>query len=170
MDVIFRRRSIRHYTNEPVTREQIEQLLHAAMAAPSAGNAQPWRFLIITDRAKLDTISKLQPYAEMTVEASAAILVCGESKVEKHPGNWMLDCSAATQNILLMATAIGLGAVWVGIWPRQERLQVFNDLFQLPEGVAPFCLIPLGYPDEFKAPSERYDEAKVHWENWNPTK
>jgi nitroreductase len=166
MNSLFARRSIRHYTKEPVSQDTIEQLLKAAMAAPSAGNQQPWHFVVIQDRKILDEITNIHPYARMTTEASVAILVCGDLRAEKHPGFWVQDCSAATENILIEACEIGLGAVWVGVYPNEQRIAAMSKLAGLPDKIIPLSLIPIGYPAEHKPPSERYDIAKIHYNRW----
>jgi len=166
MNSLFTRRSIRHYTKESLKQDTIEMLLKAAMAAPSAGNQQPWHFIIIQDRNILDEIPKVHPYAQMTSEAPLAILVCGDLRNEKHPGFWVQDCSAATENILIEACELGLGAVWVGVYPNEQRVAALSKLVGLPEKIIPLSLIPVGYPAEHKPPSERYDVAKIHYNKW----
>jgi nitroreductase len=166
MKAILARRSIRHYTKEPVSQDTIEQLLKAAMAAPSAGNQQPWHFIVIQDRQILDDIPNIHAYAQMTAEASLAILVCGDLGIEKHPGFWVQDCSAATENILIEACEIGLGAVWVGVYPNEQRVEALSKLVGLPDKIIPLSLIPIGYPAEHKSPSERYNIAKIHYNRW----
>ena len=166
MQAILTRRSIRIYTPETVPDELIDEILYAAMAAPSAGNGQPWHFVVIRDRQLLDEIPHLHPYAEMARSASVAILVCGQTGQEKHPGFWVQDCSAATQNILLAAHALGLGAVWVGVFPREERVKGFMQLLGIPEEITPLSLIPIGYPAESKSPSNRYDSSRIHPNRW----
>jgi nitroreductase len=162
LQAILTRRSIRLYTPEAVKPESVAELLHAAMSAPSAGNQQPWQFVIINNRQKLDAIPVFHPYAEMVKLASVAVLVCGDTRLENSKGYWVQDCSAATQNLLLAAHALGLGAVWVGVYPREERVIEFRKLLGIPEEVIPFALIPLGYPAEDKPPSNRYDPSRVH--------
>ncbi|NLI14818.1 MAG: nitroreductase family protein [candidate division Zixibacteria bacterium] len=166
MNSLFKRRSIRHYTKEPIKPESIELLLKAAMAAPSAGNQQPWHFIVIQDRRILEEIPNLHPYAQMVMEAPLAILVCGDISSEKHPGFWVQDCSAATENILIEACELGLGAVWVGVYPNEQRVAALSKLVGLPEKIIPFSLVPIGYPAEHKPPSNRYDMAKIHYNRW----
>jgi nitroreductase len=166
MNSLFRRRSIRHYTKEPIKPESIELLLKAAMAAPSAGNQQPWHFIVIQDRRILEEIPNLHPYAQMVMEAPLAILVCGDLSSEKHPGFWVQDCSAATENILIEACELGLGAVWVGVYPNEQRVTALSKLVSLPEKIIPLSLVPIGYPAEHKQPSGRYDESRVHQNSW----
>ena len=165
-EMILARRSIRRYQRRKVASDDLEPLLRAAMSAPSAGNAQPWHFVVITDRALLDAIPEFHPYAAMVSEAPAAILVCGDPALEKYPGFWTQDCSAAVENLLLAAQAQGLGAVWVGIHPIEEREQSFRKLLGIPEGIIPFALVPVGYPAEEKPPADRYHPERVHRDGW----
>jgi len=160
------RRSIRRYTEKPVEAEKVQVLLTAAMAAPSAGNQQPWRFMVITDRALREQIAETSPYAKMLAEAPLAIVVCGETKGLRHPEMWQQDCAAATQNILLAAHAIGLGAVWLGFYPHTERSEPLADLLGLPDSVLPMAVIAIGYPAEQKEPAARFEPAFVHYESW----
>jgi nitroreductase len=166
MQAILTRRSIRKYTSEPVPNDMLDQLLRAAMSAPSAGNQQPWQFVLVLERQKLDAIPLFHPYAEMARSASAAILVCGDMRLEKNKGYWVQDCSAATQNILLAAHALDLGAVWVGVYPREERVEAFRKLLGIPQEVIPFAFVPVGYPGESKPPSNRYEPSMIHIEHW----
>jgi nitroreductase len=106
------------------------------------------------------------PYAAMLKQASVAVLVCGDATLEKHAGYWVLDCAAATQNLLLAAHAKGLGAVWCGVYPTADRVENFRKLLRLPEQIVPFSLIPLGFPDEQKAAEDRFDPARVHRNGW----
>jgi nitroreductase len=169
-DAVYTRRSIRKFTTQEVSRDDIEQLLHAAMSAPSAGNAQPWLFLVITDKIALAQIPPIHPYAAMCPESAATILVCGNTVAEKYPGFWPQDCAAAVQNMLLAARAKEIGTVWCGIYPLEERVQAFRRLFALPEEVIPFALTALGRTDQPFARRDRYDPAKVHWEKWQGTR
>ncbi len=166
MEAILSRRSIRRYTGQPVPEEIIKELLKAAMSAPSASNQQPWQFVIIDDRRILDEIPRFHPYAQMLREASWAIAVCGDTHLASMSGYWVQDCSAATQNILLAAHAKGLGAVWLGVYPREERTRMVQELVGLPGHVIPLCFISIGYPAEKKPPSNRYDESRVHHNRW----
>ena len=166
LEGIFTRRSIRKYSDEKLTDEQIRLLLKAGMQAPSAVNCQPWHFLVITSRDTMVEITKIHPYAQMLKEDACAILVKGDTQLEHGPGYWAVDCGAATQNILLAAHGQGLGAVWVGIHPREERKSIFKKLFELPEHIHPFALISIGYPAEIKQPAHRYKEDKIHYQKW----
>lgn len=167
MEALLTRSSIRAYTDEPVTDEQVEQLLRAAMAAPSAGNSQSWAFVVIRDRELLDAVPTVHPYAKMTPQAPLAILVCGDVSAEKYPGFWVQDCSAAVENLLLAAHIIGLGAVWTGIYPDEGRVEGFRRLFSLPDHIVPLALIPVGFPKETKEVTDRYDPAKIKRERWS---
>jgi len=167
MEALFSRRSIRKYTAGPITEEVLRELLEAAMSAPSAGNQQPWHFIIIDDRKILDDVPSFHPHSHMLKEAPVAILVCGDLKLEKHVGYWVQDCAAATENLLLAVHAKGLGAVWVGVFPREERVEGFRKLLRMPDHVIPFSLIPVGFPAESKPPRpDRYNTAKIHHNHW----
>jgi nitroreductase len=165
-EAITSRRSIRKYVAKNIPTEYTEKLLKAAMAAPSAGNQQPWHFIVVTDREILDEIPKFHPYSQMLYKAPLAILVCADTDIETHPGYWVEDCSAATQNILLAAHALGLGAVWLGIYPREERTGDIKKLFKLPASVMPLSLLSIGFPAEDKPPADRYNEERVHYNGW----
>jgi nitroreductase len=166
LDAIFTRRSIRKYTDRPVPEELVTGLLKAAMAAPSAGNEQAWQFIVIRDRTLLDAIPKFHPYAAMIKFAPVAILVCGDLTLEKYKGCWVQDCSAAAQNLLLAATAQGLGAVWTAVYPMEDRVTGMRKLLSLPEHVISLSLIPVGYPAEQPAKAERFNSARVHQDRW----
>ena len=132
MKEILERRSIRKYTGKPVSDELIEKLLRAAMAAPSAGNQQPWEFVVIKDRNTMDAVTEIHPYSLMLKEAAFAIVVCADLEKEKHQGYWPQDCAAATENILIEAQYLGLGAVWLGVYPREDRVEGVKKLLNLP--------------------------------------
>lgn len=160
------RRSIRKYRNKPVPKEFIGQLLEAAMYAPSARNYRSWQFLVIDDRMKLDDISELHPYAKMMKQATLAILVCGDRSIEPEEGYNAVNCSAATQNILLAAHDLGLGSVWLGLYPRRRRMDDISAYFNLPEHIIPINLVCIGWPDEEKPVPERVEKEKVHYNGW----
>ena len=163
---IINRRSIRSYKSDAVTDEQIEQVLRAAMAAPSAGNQQPWEFIIVTDRTLLTKITEIHPHSKMLLEAPAAIVVCGNMTREKHAEFWVQDCSASVQNMLLEATHQGLGTVWLGVHPRRDRVDGLKKLFKLPESVIPFAVIALGYAKEQPSPVDRFNPDYIHRNEW----
>ncbi len=166
LETILTRRSIRKYTDQIIEDTVFVDLVKAAVSAPSAGNQQPWQFIIITDKEKLGKVLEFHPHAKMLLDSQGAILVCGDLSKEKHKGYWVLDCAAATQNILLAAHTNGFGACWLGIYPREERVVGMKSLVSVPEHVIPFALVSIGYPDEEKNPSERFDESLVHYEKW----
>jgi nitroreductase len=167
MKEIFERRSIRKYTDAPVSDESVNELLEAAMAAPSASNQQPWEFVIINDKNIMDHIAEIHPHAQMIKDAQVAIAVCADlDRDKKNSGYWIQDCSAATENILLEAQYLGLGAVWLGIYPREDRVKGVKELLALPERVIPLSIVSIGYPAEEKEPSGRYDKSRVHKNRW----
>jgi len=166
LEAIRTRRSIRQYLARPVPQDLLQQVLTAALYAPSACNQQPWQFVVIEDRTLLREIPKINSYAAMAAEAPVAILVCGDSRLETVPGYWVIDCSAAVQNLLLAAHAVGLGAVWTGVYPQQERVEGFRRLLGLPKTVTPHSLVPLGYPAEQPTQEERYRADRVHRNVW----
>ncbi|MGQ9779350.1 MAG: nitroreductase family protein [Bacillota bacterium] len=167
MDAVWRRRSIRKYLPDPIPEEVVVDLLRAAMSAPSAGNEQPWQFVVIRDRRLLDEVPRFHAYSQMIREAPLAILVCGEpGKAKFDAAYWVQDCAAATENILVAATAKGLGSVWLGVYPLPERIEGLRRLLGIPEEVVPFALIPIGRPAEEKPPADRYDPQRVHYDRW----
>ncbi len=167
MKAIMNRRSIRKYTSQPVTDEQIRSLLEAAMSAPSAGNEQPWHFIVIRDRELLDEITTVHTHASMLKQASVAVLVCADPRLNKFDVDyWIQDCAAATENLLVAVQDMGLGAVWLGVYPREERVAGLRRIFNIPEEVIPFALVPVGYPAEQKGPEDRYREDRVHQNRW----
>ena len=165
-DAILTRRSIRKYKKKTISDEILQKLLQAAFSAPSAGNQQPWHFVILDDRKILNVIHTFHPSAKMLMEADKAILVCGDIHLEKFKGYWMIDCAAATENILLAAHAAGLGSCWLGIYPREGRVAGMRKLIHLPTNVIPFALISLGYHGEEKSSEERFNASRIHYNKW----
>lgn len=163
LDNIFARKSVRTYLNKGVEEEKIDLMLRAGMAAPSGKDQRPWEFIVVTERASLDSMAAALPYAKMLTEARYAIVVCGDSTRSSY---WYLDCSAATQNILLAAESLGLGAVWTAAYPYEDRMQVVRKYTALPENILPLCVIPFGYPATQQQPKQKYDEKKIHYEKW----
>jgi nitroreductase len=166
LDAIMSRRSIRRYSDEPVTPVQIETVLRAAQAAPSANNQQPWRFIVLTERDTLAAAAATSPYARMLTDAAFGIVVCGDTHDLKSPGMWQQDCAAAVENALLAAHAIGLGGVWLGYYPKMERVELLKELLGIPDSVEPMAILSIGHPAEQKPPSDRYDPSFVHYERW----
>jgi nitroreductase len=164
IETIFARRSIRRYTEEPVSESDITVLLEAAMAAPSASNQRPWHFITVTERETLDKLAEVHPYGKMLFDAPLCIAVCGDTTIAEH--YWIQDCSAATENMLLAAVALDLGAVWLGVFPREERVAAVRQIVGIPEAVVPLNLVSIGHPAETKEPRTQYDEARVHRGQW----
>ena len=161
---IFARRSIRRFHSNPVENEKVRMILEAAMAAPSANNSKPWHFIVVTERETLNRIAEVHPYAKMCYEATLAIAVCGDPAISEL--YWPQDCSAATQNILLAGTALGLGTVWLGVHPRDERKQPLKQVLGVPDDKEILSLVALGYPAEKKQPRTQFDPRRVHYEEW----
>ena len=166
LEALHTRRSIRKYGDEPVAEELVERLLRAAMAAPSAQNCQPWHFVVIDDRELLAKIPPINPNAAMADQAPLAILICGDRDLELFDGYWVVDCAAAVQNLLLAAHALGLGAVWTGVYPRKQRMDGFARLVGLPKNVLPHTLVVLGHPAEQPAGEDRYRADRVRRNRW----
>jgi nitroreductase len=166
IEAIMTRRSIRKYTDEEVTNDQVEVILRAAMAAPSAVNKQPWHFLVIRDREKLDSIKSFHPFAWMAKKAPIAILVCGDFTLDKVIGFVEEDCSAATQNMLLAAHATGLGAVWCGISQGGKRVETYQRKFDLPDHFRPISLVVLGHPAKTKKPANRFKPQYISYNSY----
>jgi nitroreductase len=163
IQTIFSRRSIRKYTDEPVSESEIKTLLEAAMAAPSASNGQPWHFVVVTDRKTLDALAEAHPHGKMLAQATLAVAVCGDPA---RSGYWEQDCSAATENLLLAVAALGLGAVWLGVHPMADRVAAVRQALGIPDAVVPLCLLSIGHPAEHKEPRTQYDETRVHRDRW----
>ena len=166
LEAIHTRRSIRDYQDKPVSAELVEEIIGAAMMAPSAGNVRPWQFIVLDDPEVLARIPAIHPHGAMAEKAPVSIMVCGDLSLEKYPGNWIADCSAATQNLLLAAHARGLGAVWTGLYPEQDRIEGFRALLGLPEHVVPLVLVPMGYPVYQGGRQDRFEPAKIHRNRW----
>jgi nitroreductase len=166
LQAIMTRRSVRSFTDEPVSEEQLEALLRAAMAAPSAKNEQPWRIVVTRDRDVLRRWSMATPFARPLAGAAAGLAVCGETVAIKHSGFWVDDCGAATQNILLAAHAIGLGAVWIGVAPSKLMIANVRRILKPPRSVTPFALIAIGHPLTQPAPVDRYRPDFVVTDGW----
>lgn len=168
IESIMARTSIRQYTSEKITESEIETLLKAGMAAPSACNMQPWRFVVLTDEAIKQTISEKIGPAKPAGRAPLVIIVCGDMDFtfKTAPEYWAEDCSAATENILLAAHALGLGAVWMGVYPQQERCDLLKELLALPDNITAFGMIAIGHPAENPVPKDKWDAGKVHYNKW----
>ena len=178
LKAIQTRRSIRKYIERSVEKEKVEILLRAAMAAPSAGNQQPWDFIAITQKEIINRVSRAHRYAKLLEGAPLCIIVCGNTLKERTTTSrlrkvfprkskyWVLACAAATENILLSAHAMGLGAVWIGIYPEQKCMRYISRIFGLPKIIKPMAAISIGYPGEEKGPADRFNNINIHWEKW----
>ena len=169
LQTVMTRTSVRAFLDRTVSDETIELLLKAAMAAPSAKNSQPWAFVVIKNRGLLEKLGASLPNAKMTATAPAAVAICGTLD-KALPGEareyWIQDAAASTENFLLAAHALGLGAVWTGVHPISERIRILKDALKLPEGVEPFCLIPFGWPAEPGTIKDKWDPSLVHQDIW----
>ncbi|MBZ0155500.1 MAG: nitroreductase family protein [Alphaproteobacteria bacterium] len=165
---ICSRRGIRSFTGEAVSREDLMKIFKAGMAAPSAVNTQPRSFVVVTKREVLDELCATLPYANMLDRAGAAIVVCGiPDKDEIYSRKyWVIDCSAATENILLACYALGLGAVWTAVYVDEERIRNVRKILNVPETISPLNVIPVGVPKEKGAPINKFREDNIHWERW----
>jgi len=171
IETIFARRSIRAYTERPVDRETLKLLLQAAMAAPSAANSQPWEFIVIDEIEALDGLRGQLRFGQYN--APAAIVVCGSPETAHNSAGrrfWVQDCSAAIENILIAAAGLGLGTVWIGVYPLPAVVQAVSQELGLPEQVIPLGVIYVGHPAEEKPPRTQYDEHRVYWQHYAPHK
>ena len=165
-EAILNRRSIRKYKKDEVSRDQIEKIIKSGMYAPSAVNKQPWHFIVIHDKKKCEELLLAHPNASMLMESNVAILVCWDENLQHDTGYGQVDCSAATQNMLLAAHALGLGAVWVGIYPREARMRACKKIFNLPNHVNALAILSIGYPDEKRPSPDRFKKERIHYETW----
>lgn len=161
---ILERRSCRTYTDQPVPEHIIETLLKAGMFAPSANNAQPWEFLVMQDAEKKEAASNIAPYWSMLKNAPLGILVLADVAGYRGPVKdyFIQDCSASTENILIAAEAMGLGGVWLGLYPREDRIKKIRAIYNIPGHIMPFSVVSLGYPDKPHHPHTTYHAEKVH--------
>lgn len=171
LHMIFTRRSIRKYTDEPITTDQETLLLKAAMCAPNTVNRRNWAFIVVRDPARLNALAEdLRPNAEPLRRAKMAIIPCGDLSLTLRGMEeyWVQDCSAATENLLLAAHAMGLGALWMGTYPQWNKVNNVARTLNLPRHIQPLCVIGLGYPAEEKpsAADQRYEPVKIHHEQW----
>ena len=162
MNSIFHRVSIRKYQEKKIEQEKVEQLLRAAMAAPSACNQQPWEFYVVTDKNVIEKLSKTSPYAGCAKDAPLVFVPCYR-KDGIAPDYFEIDLSAAVENLLLQVDALDLGAVWMGIAPDAGRMNAVREVLDIPQTLEPFALVPCGYPAEERPQENRYDESRVHY-------
>lgn len=166
LEAIKTRRSVRKFKDKEVSEEDLIELIRASMFAPSAGDEQPWEFVIIDDRELLTQIAQKRSSAHMAREASAAVLICADLSRVEHEDYWEQDCAAATENFLLAVHERGLAGCWVGIYPRDKRVEDFNNLFDLPKQIVPFALLPVGYADENPTQPDRFDATRIRRNSW----
>lgn len=166
IDAIMTRRSCRKFKDKKIPKDILEEILKAAMYAPSAYNQQPWQFIVIDDRKLLDEIPNIHPHAAMCSSASVSILVCADLSKEKAKDMWVFDCAAATQNIMLAAQDKNIGSVWVGVYFRKDHIDAFTKFLNLPKHIIPISLIPLGYPDEEIKKVDRFKKDRIHYNSF----
>ena len=177
LDVIMSRKSVRSYTNQAVSDQQVETILRAAMAAPSGMNVQPWRFVVVRDQAVKDVLAG--GFNKMIAQAPVVFVVCGETTILRKPrgeadaepvlmenGNWTADCAAATENLLLAVEALGLGAVWTACYPYDDRMNPAREALGLPDNVTPYCIVPCGYPAGDDQPKDKWKPENIHYDKW----
>lgn len=170
MNAIINRRSHRRYTSQTISPDRIETLLRGAMAAPSGANDQPWHFVVVDSKRLLVSLSKAQPYGAPLASAALGIVVCGDPTLKKFPDYrefWVQDCAAATENLLLTAEDLGIGGVWLGLYPMRDWVATVRSLLGVPEPVIPFAMLSLGYPAEKMPPANRFHPERIHTNGWN---
>lgn len=166
LSTIFSRKSVRTYTEQPVSEEQVETLLKAAMAAPSGMNVQPWRFVVVRSQETKDVLAG--GFNKMIAKAPVVIVVCGKTtgRGGRENGNWTADCAAATENLLLAVEAMGLGAVWTACYPYEDSMKPAIEILGLPKDVKPYCIVPVGYPGGKDKPKDKWKPENIHYEKW----
>ena len=164
---LITRRSVRKYTGGIISKEDVKKIMIAGMYAPSARNKMPWHFVVIDDKNIFSKIMDFHPYSLMLSNASHAIVVCGDENLHNGPGYYIMDCSAAAENMLLAAHALGFGAVWIGIHPKPDRIEAMSALLGLPQHVKPVALISLGVPEEMnESDCQRYNTDRIRYNHW----
>jgi nitroreductase len=169
LKTIFNRKSVRVYSEAAVSDEQLLMLVKAGMAAPTAVDRRPWEFIVITDRAVLKKMADAMPYAKMAAQAPAAIVICGDTDRQfggRQASYWQMDCSAATENLLLAAESMGLGAVWTSVYPEESRMDAMRAILGIPQHVIPLNLVPVGVPGGGEKPKDKYNPGQIHKNKW----
>ena len=168
ISVIHNRKSVRSFTGQSVSKDALDKIIRAGMAAPTAMNKQPWAFVVVTDRKTLDALAAGLPYAKMLDKAGAAIIVCAipEKAHEKSPELAVIDGACASENILLAAEALGLGAVWTAAYPYKDRMDVARKALNIPQDIIPLNVIPVGHPTGTDKSKDKYKPENIHWEKW----
>ena len=168
LDNIATRASVRQFTDQPVPDAVMEEILRAGMAAPSAVNKQPWAFVVVTEPERIAALNEVHPYANLKT-ATAAVIVCGDMDKAldgRAREYWVQDCSAVTENILLAAHALGLGAVWCGVYPSPDRVSAVSEVLGLPGSIVPLNIVTMGYPAAEVQPKDKWDPARIHYQQW----
>lgn len=169
LELIKSRTSVREFTGEPIPKEDILEIIKAGMSAPTARDIRPWAFIPVTDRKLLDELCNELPYAKMLDKASCAIIVCGQVDNDNGEDNklWVCDCSAASENILLAAHAMGYGSVWTAAYPHSDRMDTVRKILSIPENIVPLNVIPIGIQkDKNLEPKDKFNLENIHWEKW----
>lgn len=164
LETIQNRKSVREYSDKEITQDVLDKLIRAGMAAPSSRDRRPWHFIIVSDKAVLESLGSQLRNAACLVGADKAIVVCGDEELSDNC--WFIDCSAVTQNILIAAESMGLGAVWTAVYPYDDRAEIANKAFNLPENIHAFAIIPLGYPLGENKPKDKFDESRIRYNAW----
>ncbi|PIV00563.1 nitroreductase family protein [Candidatus Shapirobacteria bacterium CG03_land_8_20_14_0_80_40_19] len=168
LETILTRHSVRHFTGEPVSGDDLKKVLKAGMSAPSAVNTQPWAFIVVTKKKLLDLLCESLSYAKMLDKAGAAVIVCGVPDKDKDYASkfWVMDCSAATENILLAVHGLGLGAVWTAVYPDEEKIKAVREILKIPSEIIPLNVIPIGVPVGDERPKDKFKKENIHREIW----
>lgn len=168
LQALHTRRSIRKYLSRPVEEEKVKLILESAMLAPSARNTQPWHFIVVNERQILNDIATFHPHAKMLFEAPLAIVVCADINLVSpdYPEFWIIDCAAAIENMLVAATELELGSIWLGVHPRPDRRQSVIDYFKLPDNIQPHSIIGFGYTDLQFTKADRFQPERIHLNKW----
>jgi len=167
LEAINTRRSIRKFVLREIPDEAVTKILQAGMCAPTAGNQRPWQFIIIKRREMIDRIIEINPYTkQMLPDVPVTIMVCFDRNLEKYENRWQMDCANATLSMLLAAHSMGYGGLWLEIYPVEERIEKIRESFGIPESVVPFALVTVGHAAEDKPPSDRFEQSKIHYDNW----